>query len=125
MVRALVSWSSLTFRAYSLNAKGNIKSSKITDSLDSTLTLLRMKMRTSYLLSSTASLGYIHLHVENWMHVLMSLISGIAYFKSGDIKKKLTLKQRYISLSCSSCFFLLSMALSCNLEALEAIQPLV
>lgn len=49
-------------------------------------------MRTSYLLFSTASLGYIHLHVEVWMHVFMSLISGIAYFKSGDVKKKLTLK---------------------------------
>lgn len=55
------------------------------------LTLLRMKKRNSYLLSSTASLGYIHLHIENRMHVFMSLISGIAHFKSGDVKKKLPL----------------------------------
>lgn len=60
-------------------------------------------------------------------HVFMSLISGIAYFKFGDVKKNLALKEGHVSLSWSLAvfFFPLSMALSCNLEAMETLQPLV
>lgn len=80
--------------------------SKITDSLECTLTLLSMKKRTSHLLSSTASVGYIHLHGEDWMHVFMSLISRIAYFKYGDVKKKISIKIKvHQSELVSSCFF--------------------
>lgn len=56
----------------------------------------------------------------------MSLISGIAYFKTGDVKKEINIEIKvHQSELVSSYLFLPYMALSCNLEALEALQPLV